>query len=335
MDDPTRESPPAGTQEGAGAATAEPIRLPNRRLTALLAALTLGLGALVGAALGPSPESSLAGSSAAALARRLPVLLAAIAAHQRSAAAPASSAASTPQPEAPATEATPAAAPKAAPAAAPASSTSSSGASSQGSSSEGSSAKGSTEAATKKLPPVTSVWLIQLAGVGFSAAQSQATAAPYIDGQAIPAGTLLSGWSALEGSAFANDAVLAEPPAAGGTPPLMHSIVQPPCPEGAAGASCAPETPGQLQAADAFLKETLATITGTPAYKEHGLVVITFSSVAIATQQGLAAGTSSSTLTSQPPAGVLLLSPFARAGEKPTTTFSATSPRQSLEALLH
>jgi hypothetical protein len=179
------------------------------------------------------------------------------------------------------------------------------------------------------------VWLIQLSGTTFASALAQLGAAPYIDAQAIPGGTLLNGWSALQGSAFANDAALAEPTSAGGPPPLLHSIVQPPCPEGAAGAACAAETPGQLQAADAFLKETLATITTTPAYREHGLVVITFATVAVATQAGLAAGASSATLTSQPPAGVLLLSPFAHAGTKPSTAFDTTSPRQSLEALLH
>ena len=64
---------------------------------------------------------------------------------------------------------------------------------------------------------------------------AQAAAAPYITGQLIPTGTLLSSWSAIEGSAFANEAALAAPASAVGTPPLVHSIVQPPCPEGAAG----------------------------------------------------------------------------------------------------
>jgi len=111
--------------------------------------------------------------------------------------------------------------------------------------------------------------------------------------------------------------------------------VQPPCPEGAAGASCAPETPGSLTAADEFLKATLAQITSTPAFREHGLVVVTFTSVGLAAQQGLPASASTATLTSQPPTGAVLLSPFARRGTRPSTTFNATSPQQSLEALLH
>jgi hypothetical protein len=111
--------------------------------------------------------------------------------------------------------------------------------------------------------------------------------------------------------------------------------VQPPCPEGAGGAACAAETPGQLTAADEFLKATLTQITATPAYREHGLVVVTFASVGVATQAGLPAGASSATLTSQPPAGVVLLSPFARAGARSSASFNPTSPRQSLEKLLH
>ncbi len=65
--------------------------------------------------------------------------------------------------------------------------------------------------------------------------RAHAAAAPYIDTQALPAGTLLSGWSALDGSAFANEAALL----AGSSPQLVDTIVQPPCPEGAAGAACA------------------------------------------------------------------------------------------------
>jgi phosphatidylinositol-3-phosphatase len=163
---------------------------------------------------------------------------------------------------------------------------------------------------------------------------SQAAAAPYISSQLLAQATLLSGWTALEASAFASEAALAEPPAAGSTPPILHSIVQPPCPEGPAGAGCAPETPGQLTAADEFLKTTLATITGTPAYKEHGLVVVTFATVGIATQSELPPGASTSQLTSEPPAGVAVLSPFAKAGARSSIAFNPTSPRQSLEKLL-
>src|SRR5438477_150359 len=83
-------------------------------------------------------------------------------------------------------------------------------------------------------------------------------------------------------------------------PPLLRPLVQPPCPEGvAAGAACAPETPGQLTAADEFLKTTLAQITATPGFRERGLVVVTFTSVGLAAQQGLPAATSTATLTSQ------------------------------------
>jgi hypothetical protein len=116
---------------------------------------------------------------------------------------------------------------------------------------------------------------------------------------------------------------------------VLDTIVQPPCPEGAAAASCAAETPGALTAADEFLKATIPTITSTAAFRESGLIVVTFGAVGNATASGLPAGASTATLTTQPPAGVLLLSPFAHAGARPATAFNPTSPKQGLSGLLH
>jgi hypothetical protein len=141
----------------------------------------------------------------------------------------------------------------------------------------------------------------------------------------------LTGWSGVEGSAFASEASLLA-----GTPPqTLDTIVQPPCPEGAAGAQCAPETPGALSAADAFLQQTVPTITSLAAYRERGLIVITFGSVGSASASGLPAGAATATLSTTAPSGVLLLSPFARAGARPSTSFNPASPKQSLETLLH
>jgi hypothetical protein len=189
--------------------------------------------------------------------------------------------------------------------------------------------KGNGKQAT--LPPVTSVWLITLSGGTFAQALAQATAAPYVDSQLVPAGTLLSSWSSLAGGSFASEAALL-----GGEPPqTLDTIVQPPCPEGAAGAPCAPETAGALSAADEFLKATVPAITASAAYKAHGLIVITFATIGNATASGLPAGASTATLGSVPPVGVLLLSPFAKAGARPATAFNPTSPKQSLSGLLH
>jgi S-DNA-T family DNA segregation ATPase FtsK/SpoIIIE len=310
--------------------------MPSRRAGAVLATVMLGIGIAVGAAIGPTPETSLAGG--AGIAQKLPALIAAAASSSRAQMqAPAATTATT---------APPAITPQATPAAASdtsASATSTPAASTTPTTSaEGESKKTSTTptktsaGGASKLPPITSVWLIQLSGVSFSEALANPTAAPYIDGQLIPKGTFLTGWSALSASAFAGDAALAEKQASvGAAPPILHSIVQPPCPEGAAGATCAVGTPGALTAADEFLKATLASVTATTTYSEHGLVVVTFATVAEPTAAELPAGSSSATLTSQPPAGVVLLSPFAKAGAKPTTTFNPTSPKQSLEKLLH
>jgi hypothetical protein len=293
----------------------------------------LGIGIAVGAAIGPAPETSLAGS--AQVVQKLPALIAAVVA-SRPAQTPSSTTATvappatTPQPTPAATAGTPASA-TSTPAASTTPTTSAEGESKKTSTTPTKSSTGAS-----KLPPITNVWLIQLSGTSFSEALASPAVTPYISGQLIPKGTFLTGWSALSASAFANDAALAEKQATvGAAPPILHSIVQPPCPEGAAGATCAAGTPGALTAADEFLKATLATITTTTTYSEHGLVVITFATVADPTAAELPAGSSNATLTSQPPAGVVLLSPFAKAGAKPATTFNPTSPKQSLEKLLH
>jgi hypothetical protein len=322
MDNTTDTPPPA---EGADTPpAARRPRVLSTRWAAGLAAAMLGIGIAVGAAIGPAPSASLAGGVAV----RLPLLLAGIGSKHP----PATTASQTPQPAASTTA--PAAAPASTKTTTPEAAGSSSSAPASSEAAPASETPPATTKAKGKLPVTTNVWLIQLAGTGFGAATAQPTAARYITSQLLPAATLLSGWTALQASAFASEAALAEPPPVGGTPPILHSIVQPPCPEGAAGAACAPETPGQLTAADEFLKATLATITGTTAYKEHGLVVVTFATVGIPTQSELPAGASTSQLTSQPPAGAALLSPFAKAGARSSVAYNPTSPRQSLEKLL-
>ncbi|HEU5479218.1 MAG TPA: hypothetical protein VFU90_05260 [Candidatus Tumulicola sp.] len=180
------------------------------------------------------------------------------------------------------------------------------------------------------------MWLVELSGSSFAEATSNAAAAPYITGQLLRQGTLLSGWSALGASAFASDAALAEHRATvGGAPPALHTIVQPPCAEGAAEASCAPGTPAGVAAADRFAQATLATITATSTYAEHGLVVVTYATVADPSTAELPAGAAQATLGATPPAGALLVSPFAKAGARSAVIFNSTSPTRSLEALLH
>ncbi len=290
----------------------------------------LAIGVAVGAAIGPAPSASFAGRQVA------PLVLRSIAALASSSGAHASTAPPV---------ASPAVTPQATPSASAGTSTSTAA---QTSKSKTPSSAGVSPTSTKKiskapttgsgpkqtatpLPPVTSVWLITLAGGTFAQALAQPTAAPYIDSQLLQAGTFLSGWSSLAGSAFASEAGLL-----GGTPPQnLDAIVQPPCPEGAAGVPCKPETAGALSAADEFLKATVPTIMSNPAYSAHGLIVITFGTIGNATASSLPAGSSTATLGSEPPAGVLLISPFARADARPSTAYDPTSPKQSLSALLH
>jgi hypothetical protein len=302
---------------------------PSLRVTAVLAAGMLASGVAIGAAIGPAPSSSLAVGQL--LPSLLPELLRAEERHSAGTQPPATSPQPTPTPAAegetsrrhrrkrrhhraaetsPSAEATPTTGTETTlKAPTPAS---------------------STKPKAKALPAVTKVWLIELGNSSFTELAAHPTDAPYLSTSAMPSGTLLSGWSALDGSAFANAAALA----ASNPPQLLDTIVQPPCPEGAAGTSCAPDTPGALSTADEFLKATLPTITSTSAYRENGLVVITFASIAQPTASGLPAGATTATLTSTPPAGVLLISPFVAAGASSTATFAPTSPKQSLEKLL-
>jgi hypothetical protein len=334
---PTGESPGAGRAHS-GLAAPAPVaaapapgvpRLPSLRVTAMLAAGMLALGVAVGAAIGPAPSSSLASSS-------LPALLGSLTRIAATRALQSSTAAVQPPPITPA--ATPArkkrsrgsrAGKSASTQTTPSTTTTTSTPEATTPTSKAPTSTG--KAKTTTLPPIAKVWLIELTGATLSQAIAQPSAAPYIDTQAIPAGTLLSGWSGLDGGAFANETALL----ATSGPQIIDTIVQPPCPEGAPGASCAAETPGALTAADEFLKATVPTITSTAAFRESGLIVVTFASVGSATATGLPAGASTATLTAQPPAGVLLISPFASVGASSSKAFNPTSPKQSLSELLH
>jgi hypothetical protein len=311
-------------------------RLPSFRASAALAVAMLTVGVGIGAAIGPTPASSLAGSGD--VVQKLPALIASVVARARAQAAqtPAQTASTTTKPPTVERQATPAASTTPTSAAATPAPTSTTPTSRSETETKSSTPTKTSTGGSSNVPPITSVWLIELAGGSFSEPLANATAAPYINGQLVPKGTLLSGWSALSASAFASDAALVEHKATvGGTPPVLHTIVQPPCPEGAAGATCLTGTPGALSAADQFLQATLASITSTTTYSEHGLVVVTFATVADPTSVELPAGATSSTLASTPPAGAVLLSPFAKAGARSTVVFNPTSPKQSLEKLLH
>jgi hypothetical protein len=323
-----KKSPREGRQSPRRAGMS-PFLAPSPRVTAALAAVMLAVGVAVGAAIGPAPSASFAGSSGLPL----PVLLRmlGVGAARQSATGTASV-----QPPPVAETATPTPARRRrrhikAAATSPASTT----VPSSETSAPTEAAPTSTPTPTGKgkastLPPVTKVWLIELSGSSFGEAAAQPSAAPYIDTQALHQGTLLSGWSALDASTFANDAALIS----SSPPQLLDTIVQPPCGEGAAAAQCAPDTPGGTKAADEFLGQVLPTITATGPYRENGLIVVTFATVASATATGLPSGATTATLTSQPPAGALLISPFVTAGARSSIAFTPQSPAQSLEKLL-
>ena len=225
------------------------LRAPSARATAALAAAMLAVGVAVGAAIGPAPSPSQADPS-------LPVLLQTLAQERRRAGRRGSeparrrctagghrgSDAEAQTPPAARSRAASEEATSARRARRPRK---------PGQTTTSSPPSSTTPKSTPKantLAPVTHVWLIELSGTSFEPASAKATAAPYIDTQAVPAGTLLGGWSGARRQRLRHEAALL---AAAG-PQLVDTIVQPPCPEGAAGTPCAPETPGALTAADEF-----------------------------------------------------------------------------------
>ncbi len=318
-------NPPAPADGGQG--SSQRAWAPSPRVTAVLAAAMLAVGVAVGAAIGPAPTASFAGASA-----EIPLLLHSIIASSRPAAPEAGAAAETPA------SAEPEVAGRhrrkrrhAAGETASASESANATSSEEGSGSSTSNSTGSTKTKTSALPAITKVWVVELNGGGFEEALAAPTSASYIDSQAIPSGSFLHTWSGLSATAFATDAALISTT----EPQSVQSIRQPPCPEGAAGTACAAGTPGAISTADSFLQHTLPTITSSAAYRTSGLIVVTFGTIAAGESSELPAGSTTATLTSQPPAGALLISPFVAKGARPTTTFNPSSPRQSLEALLH
>lgn len=224
---------------------------------------------------------------------------------------------------------------------------------------------------TKSLPPIADAWVIELPyGASLENALKQSTAAPYLDGPLKGEGTVLGGYSSLAAAQLAGAATLLS----GQVGASVTTVAPPPCGTGtAAGATpgatsnpaastsapsqpaaatpCPSGEPAGVQAANAYLQEVVPKIEASAAYKEHGLIVVTFGAPS---QQG---ASSSSTTTSPPtsasegvsypagslistltaagtPAGALLLSPFlSHVGGRSASAFNPLAPHESLEAL--
>ena len=308
---------------------------PSRRVTGVLAAAVLAGGIVAGGSLGPAPASSLAGGSTI-VQRALAALTA-----QASGGSSTSASASSTQP-ADKAKGNPSPTPaRSAKAASSESSTSNSSASESGasgtssskeSSSEGSSSEGSGEGERTapgtpvKLPPIKHVWLIVLGGSTFADAMAATSGYPYLTGQLIEQGTLLSSYSALDGYELAGDAALLP----GGVGASLSVISEPGCgaaPAAEAGAPCPEGAQASPQEADAFVQRVAMSILASPAYRENGLIVITFAPAADS------AGAAASTFALQPAAGVLLLSPLLHGGVRSSSPFDPLSPRTSLETI--
>ncbi len=236
---PSPETGSGRTGEERAPRTDRAVWAPSARVTVVLAVAMLAIGIAVGAAVGPAPDASFAGAS------RVPLLLPSLLAKATGSGTSTSSSAATPGAGS-AAEASPATARRRrrhrrAKAAAGAAETPASANEPTASPKTTASAPSKREAA-KPLPPITKVWLVELSGSTFSEALSASAAAPYIDTHAIARGRAAQPWSASQAVAFANDAALI----ATTQPQLVETVVEPTCPEGAAGAQCAAGTPGAL-----------------------------------------------------------------------------------------
>jgi hypothetical protein len=170
------------------------------------------------------------------------------------------------------------------------------------------------------------VWLITLAGSTFTAATATPASYPYLAGQLLAQGTLLTSYSALDAYELAGDATLLP----GGVGASLDVIFEPAC----AGAPTSPASPACPESsqpspaeADAFLQRVAGPILSSPAYRENGLVLISFAPASSS------AGSPATTLALQPTAGALLLSPLLHGGARSATPFNSLSPRTSVAAI--
>ena len=300
------------------------------RASAVLAAVMLGVGIAAGAAIGPGPEASLAGG--AGIAQKLPALIAAAAARGGS---------QTPTPAHTTTSAPPTVTPQATPAAAqghgcpaPAQTTPAAAAPTE-TPVAGGEQNDQTERRLRRAADNERMADPALGRVLHRSA-GQGAAAPYISGQLIPKGTFLP--AGRHSAPAPSRTTLRWSKSRASSAQRRRCCTRSsnrPAPK-APRATCGAGTPGALTAADEFLKATLATITAdddllrTRARRRH--VRHRRRPGRRRTARRLVAARRSP--PSHPPACCAALA--VRQGRRePAATFNPTSPKQSLEKLLH
>lgn len=118
--------------------------------------------------------------------------------------------------------------------------------------------------------------------------------------------------------------------------PGLSWIVPAACDDGSE-VVCGNGAPSGLAGADAFLREVVPQILATAAYREHGLILITFDAGPNASSHQ-ASNTRASTATSATEGqgrrvGALIVSPFVRSGIRTNEPFNTYSLLKSLERL--
>ena len=182
------------------------------------------------------------------------------------------------------------------------------------------------------LAPVTHVWLIELAGTSFAQARAPAGGRPVHRYAGDPRG------DAAERLVGARRRRLRKRGGAAGEQSRRSCSTRSSSPrarKARAGAPCATGKPGALTAADEFLKATVPTITSSAAFRENGLIVVTFASVGLRDRDRPARRRRDRDAHRQP-AGRRAADLAVRRGGRasPPPTFNPTSPKQSLEKLL-
>jgi hypothetical protein len=114
--------------------------------------------------------------------------------------------------------------------------------------------------------------------------------------------------------------------------PAFNFIVPDTCDDGH-DSPCADGRPGGLKSADAWLQANVPLILGSSAYKDRGALFITFDEASNSDMSGCCAtGYSQVGLDGGGRIGLLMLSPFARAGHATDAYYSHYSLLRTLEA---
>jgi hypothetical protein len=179
----------------------------------------------------------------------------------------------------------------------------------------------------------------------FAEASAQRAGNPYLNGQLLSEGLLLTRYSMLESYELAGDAALSKNAATQN----LTLLTTPSCTEGASSSPCVPNSLTSQSDSDQYLQLVVPRLVASAAYRDGGLIVIAFGAASHeASPPSAALGAGSDTagsgsasgaevppaaLTDEPSQGALLLSDRLEGGRQISTHFEPFAPRKSLEEI--